>query len=1087
MKKLFLIISLLFLIANNILADNYIQIPPPHQNNFHLAKQSLDSFLNKFDTLPKGWKQFKRAEAFWQNRVFPNGNMSSASFLLNEICKFDKKSFSNLTQRNWIDLSDFSQYKLQNRLQSETRFWEPMGPNIVVNVRNYSPDSAGGNGRINRIICMPNNDSTILVGAASGGIWKSTDAGETWRVIPFTNILSCGILDIAIAPSDTNIMFATTGDASGWNLFKTFSVGILKSTDAGETWKLSNATFNLSDSVYCGRIVIHPENPNIVYAATSQSILKTEDGGNTWTETLGGYAFRDLKFNPNNPNIIYATTFSYDEPSYIFVTEDGGEKWFVSKSLPDACRIELAVTPDNPELVYAVSAHKNINYGMEGLYVSRSNGLVWDTLMHISKQDNYINLVTRQAFYNLAISVSPADDKIIFVGGVTGFYSKDAGKSWISIQGNMHVDVHSFTFSNNSDKIYVANDGGLNWVYIDTLNNLVDTNVRWNNITNGLNITQYYRLGAHPYSTKYLLAGAQDNGSHSYENSYWVTEMYGDGMQCQFHPKDLRNKIFSSQRGGGFNYSIVDHFPWITEFTINPITPDSILIAGTNVWLKDIQNNNLPAKRISDFPKVDNNNEVRKIAVTTLNKNYIYASTTNRLYATKDYGESWKELYNTSATIVAIEVSPENPSIIWTGHSGHYENEKVLQFTGNIIKNLSYNLPNVSVNALVFYNKENKLFAGTDIGIFSLNLNDTVWRWFNNELPNISVNDLEYTEGTGYLYAATWGRGIWRCKLHDCPDAHKPVLNLEGEYSFCNPQKERLKLYVKNKIDGYKYLWNNGETKDTILTEAGTFYAISISPTACTEVSEECIVSYKDDNVITTKPTVKLLTRNPVCPGKTAKYQCNIKKTNIIVDFSWSNGSKDSIAEFNEDGASVELYYTYASGCRDTLIVDTVRYLPTPSSPKIIQKQSLLICEDTANYYEWYLNGEVLYDNKARACRIFEPGIYYVVTYDTNFCTAKSNEIIIDFDKEEQNKLIQAKITPNPNNGKFVIELYSGQQLNANIQLTDIEGKLISNFNCFINHYFHRELDFSTLSSNVYFIKISSKDYNRVKKIVIEK
>ena len=226
-----------------------------------------------------------------------------------------------------------------------------------------------GNGRINCIVESPKDENIIFVGSASGGIWKTTDGGSSWKVIPTTDIISLGILDIAISKTDPDIMYATTGDASGWHLFKSFSVGVIKSTDGGDTWSIVGETYELADSVYCARIQIHPENESIVFVATTKGVIKTTDGGASWKYVLSGYNCRDLKLNAANRNIIYTTTFGYDGPNFILMCDDGGETWYITKTLEDAVRIELAVTPANPDLIYAIAGHKDINKGMEGLYI----------------------------------------------------------------------------------------------------------------------------------------------------------------------------------------------------------------------------------------------------------------------------------------------------------------------------------------------------------------------------------------------------------------------------------------------------------------------------------------------------------------------------------------------------------------------------------------------------------------------------------------------------------------------------------------------------------------------------------------------
>ena len=240
--------------------------------------------------------------------------------------------------------------------------------------------------------------------------------------------------------------------------------------------------------------------------------------------------------------------------------------------------------------------------------------------MHHTKESNYINLTYRQNFYNLCISVSPTNEKELFVGGVYCYFSNDGGASWKYILDDMHVDIHRFTYNKSASKIYCANDGGINYAYIDQVNK--DSVGIWHNITDGLTITQYYRIGAHPYSNKYLLAGSQDNGTHLKENNTFTCISNGDGMECMFHPSRPGEIFVTYQYGGHINYNIPDKFAWITEFIINPLTPDTMLICGNDVWVKRLDiSDTVAAIKIYKYKKKDVNNDLRAIQISELDKN----------------------------------------------------------------------------------------------------------------------------------------------------------------------------------------------------------------------------------------------------------------------------------------------------------------------------------------------------------------------------------------------------------------------------------------------------------------------------------
>ena len=147
----------------------------------------------------------------------------------------------------------------------------------------------------------------------------------------------------------------------------------------------------------------------------------------------------------------------------------------------------------------------------------------------------------------------------------------------------------------------------------------------------------------------------------------------------------------------------------------------------------------------------------------------------------------------------------------------------------------------------------------------------------------------------------------------------------------------------------------------------------------------------------------------------------------------------------------------------------------------------MLICENESDYYEWYYNDNLIYDCWFREYKITAPGKYYVMLYDSNYCTVKSNEIIIDLGEYEINKLLQAKVTPNPNNGYFILEIYTGKKVIAEISILNIEGKKIKSFQCKVDKYFYYEFDFNSFSAGQYFIKVDIKDYSRTIPFVINK
>ena len=1082
MKKNVSFILLLLLATVNLLSNETVNYAPlSNEKSFFNSRKKLDNYLQNYDSMPKGWKQYKRAESFWQNKLLPNGEQVSPKFLLNELYKVLDEN--NINPKNIKKNTDVF-------LEDTEQKWEAVGP--------FYPPSNFGLGRVDCIAVDPENDSIIFVGAGSGGIWRSKNRGETWEVIPFTDILSTGIMYIEFAPSNPNIMYATSGDHHFGVIFKSYSLGVLKSVDRGETWSIISETLDFADSITYSKLLIHPENPDIVYVGTTKSILKTTDGGETWSPIIEGHYFRHLKFKPDNPNVIYAATMMdwNTGGAKIFMTVDAGETWEVIKEMPEVRRIELATTPANPELLYALTGYYHTLGGMEGLYIARNNGSDWDTIMNRNYRDsneNYHDFVSRQSFFNLTIGVSPTDENFIIKGGVYLGFSTDGGKTWTS-KLSSHVDHHDIQFVDSL--IFVANDGGINIISYDGLYNNTEN---WQDISDSLNITQYYRIGAHPYTDKMLLAGSQDNGTHLLRDGKWIHYSGGDGMECQFNPIRPREIKTTAQSGAGLNLSGLDRSGWITNFVISPLTPDTTLVIGSNVWAqywkdyKYVDENDeekikkiLKNKRISNFPNTDFPNELRAIAISKTDKNYIYASSVYRLFYTNDYGENWKEIYNSLPTVSYITVSDEDPELFWTAHSGHFAGEKVSEWQDGIRKNISYNLPNVSINTVAYFPKEKTLFAGTDIGIFKLENGSQEWKYFNDGMPFVCVMELEYVPRTGYLYAAGWGRGVWKIQLEET-NVIEPQISMYGKHTVCINELP-ITIYNIDKQDGYEYFWCDGTVADSLeITQAGRYYLIGISPEGHSEISN--IFHLKTVRVGLT--SVGFWGRNPACVGDSVRYmlwRIIEKDASVTSEFEWSNGSRDSIAYFKSDEEGfleVAITVTNSLGCSEKFIIDTAYFVALPKVPQIIREKNFLICVDSALNYQWKIDGEYLEISEENFIEIRKAGIYQVIVRDENYCVQISEPFLIEI--PETADLIKTILYPNPNSGKFYLELFCDGIAEVELKLFDNSGRLANDFSFTVDNFYFAEFDFSNYFAGAYYFELRSGDFKKTISFVIQR
>ena len=233
--------------------------------NFYTVQQSFeDHWGNRKIERGLGYKPFKRWEYFMEPRVYPTGNRPSPVANYMARLNFESK-FQSIEQKssNWVSL----------------------GPNNWTNPTGWNP----GNGRVNCITEDPNNSNTIYIGSPSGGIWRSLNSGSTWT--PLSDDFICmGISSIVISNSNSNLIYAATGDGDGSD---TYSIGVVKSLDGGLTWSTTDLNYLVTSAKKVYKLLIHPTNDQILWAATNNGFYKTTDGGDNWIRK-NNYAIRFL-------------------------------------------------------------------------------------------------------------------------------------------------------------------------------------------------------------------------------------------------------------------------------------------------------------------------------------------------------------------------------------------------------------------------------------------------------------------------------------------------------------------------------------------------------------------------------------------------------------------------------------------------------------------------------------------------------------------------------------------------------------------------------------------------------------------------
>ena len=750
----------------------------PDTDNFYEIQQKANAYFEGKDKgRGSGYKQFKRWEYLMEPRVYPSGKLV------------------NPTKRAW---DEDHRYRGQShkKTTSHSGEWTSLG------IKNYTRTTGwnGGMGRVNCIAFHPTDANTIFVGTPAGGLWKSSNGGTSWTSLT-DGLPIIGVSGIAIDYNNPSIIYILTGDGDGGH---TNSIGVLKSTNGGQTWLSTGLIWKNTNNVRGYKLLMHPGNSDILFAISTGGIHKTIDGGVSWTFVQSGW-FRDIKFKPGTPTTMYAAT-----STTFFKSINTGDIWTsTATGLPTSGsnRIAIGVSAANNNYVYLLYGSSS---GFAGLYRSTNSGTSFSIR---SNSPNILGYEVSSPFdtksqssYDLAIAIAPNNINEVHIGGINCWKSTNGGSSWsytsfwneknvLSASGKYtHADIHALEF--NEGKLHCGSDGG---IYCSA-NNAAS----WFDLSSGLVITQHYRLGGTPSTSNIIYSGTQDNGCNGWTGTSTMDHVRGgDGMECIIDHSSSNRIYTCSQNGaivrsddGGATWSSAEPSgagsgAWVTPYIMHPGN-SKILYAGyTDVWRTKNKGKDWNALNTGS------SNTHIALAMGTSDPDVLYAaervSGSDILRHSDDEGDSWTTITSglpvSSAKITYIAVHPSNANKAWVTFSGYTSGEKVYETTngGASWVNRSGSLPNVPVNCIAAQGGDNDgLYIGTDVGVFYRNDDIGDWIPFRNGLPNVIVNELEIHLSSGKIRAATFGRGLWESELYrSCPNSYTlSGSNIKGYYFY---------------------------------------------------------------------------------------------------------------------------------------------------------------------------------------------------------------------------------------------------------------------------------------------------------------
>ncbi len=651
------------------------------------------------------------------------------------------------------------------------------------------PDNFGGRTRTMAFDPSDPSGNTIWTGGIAGGLWKLTNAfsnNYTWEIVKSYDGNSA-ISSIVIDPSNHDVIYVSTGE--GWfNADAYKGDGIYRSLDGGKSWRRLEST---SDDIfdYVQKLLISGDR---LFACTRAGGLQMSlDRGETWVKSIGngqfGFSERTGDIDLASDGTLYVCMGFSGSSDGVYSSKDNGDTWNymnIPGYLPR--RIELAVSPSNPEVIYVLKEASTRS--IEEIAKTENGGLSW-TLLESPPALGMDFFSRNQAWYDLSITIDPNDEDRVFIGGVDILLTEDGGENWEQMSQwyggagfqEVHADQHFAGYLKGSNtKAAFTNDGGL---FLTSNATASVPDIRWKN--QGYNTIQFYACAIHPIEENYFLAGTQDNGTHLFTdsgvNSTWEVTG-GDGAYCHIDRDNPDIQISSYVYN---NYWVTTN-SWSSRerhnisdkgYFINPTDYDDdndYLICSSQqeeLLIMDVHTGEFDSIKFSQI----NGQRVTAIKVHPADNTKVYIGTNGgkvfEIDSLVQGSPRINELFSGGGNVRSIDVDLNNPDrLLFCISNTNLENVFVSNDAGLTWENHDGDLPKMPIRWAVFNPANpNGVLVGTELGIWTTNaiagVTDTEWSYNSFGLPPTRVDMLDVRASDFTVIAATHGRGLFSAKL----------------------------------------------------------------------------------------------------------------------------------------------------------------------------------------------------------------------------------------------------------------------------------------------------------------------------------
>lgn len=740
-KNIFLSIVTL-LISQPLFSQSWKEMMHDPSVNVYDVVKDAEAYFENVDIYAKGsgWKKYQRWLNENEHKFFPSGDRSLADPY------FTSNAFAGFQQNN----------PLAKPLYNGG--WKELGPYYIEQVTGHY---SVGLGRLETFYVDPNDPQRIYVGSRSGGFWRSLDGGATWTGSTTDTLIASGVNTMTVSPTNPDSVLINVRNA-----LNGASHGIYRSTDAGDSWEIT--AFNpvnlgwggLGTNAQVYVMSYHPTIPGLVFIGTSEGIYRSDDDMITWTNPIGTLDFTAIDFHPTDPNIIYAASRNND--FVVYYSTDGGNSWISSLPLiGNTADLKLSTTPACPTCVFARSS--------DGIWKSNDEGQIYTQISNPGIS-NYGGFAVSDVDTNV-ILIGDIDTHMSLDHGQTfnkvTFWSQ-GNANYNTTGAYVHADIrgarciNGVFWVNTDGMLGSSTDNGTTWQLYEgqsireNYNLGVSQSNHYRTITgsqdNGTSIrtenswVEFYGADGmegiiHPLNDDYMMGSVQ-NG---------IRRRTTDGGQTQT----------GATPQGQTGY-------WIAPLLYDPNDQMVVYHMGDTIYRSEEFGLNWSIVGTPNFGGV-----IQYATIAENNSDIIVATRQGNIEISHDGGSTFASIKNNlpTYTITDVVFDPRDDSTLVVTY-GRYQNDGQKVFIthdqGATWQNITYNLNDMPVRcAVIDHTHASTIYLGTEIGVYKKAMADSVWSLYSDGLPNMTVRELEVMWGSNTLRATTWGRGLWEYSLDD--------------------------------------------------------------------------------------------------------------------------------------------------------------------------------------------------------------------------------------------------------------------------------------------------------------------------------